>query len=325
MNKLAKGALILIGLAIIIFFFYSKGFNPEAFLAADPLIFFGAIIVFMATFFFLGIRQVLLFKSTGGSIRLADAIRAEFVARFVVYTLPSKLSVPVKALYVSGKTAIPKTKSISVLTIEYILDITIMILFVLIGIYYFFVGIPSESISGFVLFAGAIVLICVGFMIMPEKRLARLTERAQKSKRKLAKISFALLNVVCEAKKDWRRILLGRQSISIIILTVLNVILAAAMQLVLFYAYGYQVPLTYVIVVSTTSLFIGGISQIPGGLGIRDASSVYLYVLLGVSEAGAMNVAIATRILTIIPIVVGYLFSANLLEKKSKGIGEKKA
>ena len=89
------------------------------------------------------------------------------------------------------------------------------------------------------------------------------------------------------------------------------------------YAFGIKLSLIQIFVAFWLPLFLGRVSGIPGGFGVREASMIYVLNLMNVSMVNATSLTVTFRALSIGAIIIaGIVLSAkygmNILKIKKK-------
>jgi uncharacterized protein (TIRG00374 family) len=98
----------------------------------------------------------------------------------------------------------------------------------------------------------------------------------------------------------------------VLFITALNLVISALIIESLFLSADFFVPFIWVLIVFITGAFIGGITTIPGGLGVREAAMILLFNELGVPNETNVIVVLLSRLVTLIPMTIGYILSLRL-------------
>lgn len=239
-------------------------------------------------------------------ISLIDSIKIEFINKFFYYSFPGKANVAAKAFLISKKNGMPKSHSFSLTSFEYFFESTTTLILAFFFIFFVFENKFSfvNQIENFIVFFLIIVAITC-FFIVSKKTFEKINNFFEKNK-----IPFhsALFKVILGVRENWPKILFRKQIFSASIVILVVWLLNAFSTELVFSAYGTQVPLLWVFAISTTAVLVGGLSQIPGGMGTREITMVLLFGILGVSQETVLIVALVTRIFSIAPIIVGYFW-----------------
>jgi len=186
---------------------------------------------------------------------------------------PSKSGDIIKAYYLKNR--VPMTKTIGSVLTERVLDVFVLILFSLIGLAFYQ---KSEMIIAI------IVLFCIiGFFFISTKEIKLPVKKSWNDK--LQNILYSTKTVV-KNKKIF---------MSILIYSFTLWFLAVIQTIIIFYALGVNIPLSFTMANIPIAIFIGQIPLTLGGMGTRDAAIIYLF----------SNFATSSELLG-----VGILFSA---------------
>jgi uncharacterized protein (TIRG00374 family) len=245
--------------------------------------------------------------SVGKNSPMKEIVTIEYINKFLYYVAPFKLNVPAKAVLLNKICDVKKSDSASVVTFEYGLDAGITLLIGFLGIFFFF-----RNFSHFSLFKiQYLIIITIGvitFFCIPTKSFDKLLVKSE-SIRFGKKVVIFILKVTRIIRETWATLIFNKRMYYILPIVVLMWGVEISLIEALFLSANYYVPLVWVLIVSTCGVFIGGITTIPGGLGIREATMVFLYSALGVPEEISVMVVLLSRLLIIIPIAIGYSIS----------------
>jgi len=128
----------------------------------------------------------------------------------------------------------------------------------------------------------------------------------------LKKVLVFAAKIFVSIREIWPKLLFNKQTIPAIIILAINWILISLTTELLFISYYTYVPFLWVLTISVVAVLIGGISQIPGGIGLKEVTLVGLFVFLGVPADVSLVVALLLRLFTLVPIAIGYIFVAKL-------------
>lgn len=250
-----------------------------------------------------------------------DLSQIEYIYKFISNVMPFKLNLPAKAVLLSKKCGMKLSSGASVVSFEYALDSGVTIFFGFLGVVSYFRNDPRISLLSIQYFI-LIVLVCsVVFFSIPSQYFEKALSYTETIRFKAAKkIAIFFMKVMNAIRISWARILFDRKMFAVLFTTILIWAGAVLVNLLLFMATNNYVPPTWILVVMSLGIFVGGISTIPNGLGVRDATMVLLYNTLGVSTEASVASVLMGRLITVIPILVGYAISmragAELLVEK---------
>lgn len=281
-----------------------------------------AALIYIAIPFINALRmKLIIFPIERKMLPIRDLFMIEYIYKFLSNVMPFKLNIPAKALLLNKKCGLKLSSGASAVSFEYALDSGITIFFGFLGVIAYFRDDPRISlisIQYFILIALAGIVI---FFSIPAHyfEIALLYSETFRIKI-LQKIAVFLVKVTTAIRVTWARILLDRKMFSVLLTTILIWGAAILGTMLLFMSTNNYVPPTWILVVMSVGIFMGGISTIPGGLGVREATMVVMYSALGVStEASVANVLMG-RLMTFLPVLIGYVVSVRagteLLEEK---------
>ncbi len=275
-------------------------------------------VLFMLSFIFLGYRMKFLLKALGSKpLPAMELTKIEFINKFVAYIMPSRINVFVKGLILSEKCNMQKSKTVSLATYEYALDTGFILFLSIIGVFFFFRGLPYNSPQNFMLFSTIVLVFLFVFFKIPQKWFEYLLKRSEKIKNHFLKkpvyCTSKLLNTI---RITWIKIALDKNNFIVIVLLFAYWLWTAIYVELMFLSYDLYIPLGYIIIVLATSQFIGGLFQLPGGLGTRDAARVAFFALIGTKPEIALAVVIIQRILSIPALLLGYVFFTKMAVDK---------
>ncbi|MBT4824986.1 flippase-like domain-containing protein [Candidatus Woesearchaeota archaeon] len=214
--------------------------------------------------------------------------------------------------YILKKTySFPHKINLTITGIEQLFDLVAQIIVAVLCIY--LVGFNIEMdikfkiIIAFLAFLMLVILwfwkglgnFCYKIMEIFEKRLPKRLIKFLKEKTKIKKRHVVeLIKSIQNNKNKWFMIL-GLSFSTILVyfnFTIAFWLFAKGMSI--------SLNLTQVIIIFWLPMFLGRVSGIPGGFGVREASMIYLMNLMGFSSMDATSLTISFRISTIIIIIV---------------------
>ena len=235
----------------------------------------------------------------------------EFISAYIYHITPIRLNIPAKAVMLIKICNVRTKNAISLTTFEFTLDTLILFLIALMGVYVvlekFLSNPPVLKFATLTFF----VFILIFFLIPREVFYSGQKKVSNRYIR-------MLIRVVSIIRGGWADLLTNKKMYyEIMPLTILIFLIGAIGIEFLFNSYGYKAPITWVIVVTYSAFFIGSITTIPSGLGVREAAMVWLYSELGVPTDTALGVALMSRILITLIIIVGYVLFTTKLSKNT--------
>lgn len=150
------------------------------------------------------------------------------------------------------------------------------------------------------------------FFLIPKKLFYKLFKNSNNFNGKLLALFKIFLKILISIRENWPKLLLNKNSFPAFFVVCVSWVLSAiSIELVLMSFYGY-VPFLWVLTISVVSVLIGGLSQIPGGLGVRELTVVFLLTFLGVPYNVSIVLTFVQRLFTLFPIIIGYILLLGL-------------
>jgi len=245
------------------------------------------IIYFLFSFFMILNRKFLLFM-LGYRCHFGNLFLIHFSSMAAHYTTPAKIGFPTAVFLLNQVEKIPYSKGIVIIFIELTVSILLSGIFALFGSLLFF-NIFSFSILKNILLILFIIFITIYFLFF--------------FRNKFTKWHFfiTILNTLKELNLS--KLLLYVALASFIqVFGVINLFL-----LTCFYSDGITFP--QAIAVSSTAFFLGAVSMIPMGLGVREATVLFFLTRLGIPNIAGLSIITIQRLLsTGLTFFLGMLF-----------------
>lgn len=319
MKRIASYILSIIGLGLLLYFIISLNFKPSTlYLIKKPEYIPASIGLFILTFAVSAIRMKYFLKSLKKEdIEIKTLIKIELVSKYIYYITPSKLYLPAKAILLNKQCNIRKSICLGITSFEYAIDTVITIVLALYGSVFLFKYTNNAfQVSLTIIFVIA-SMVSIAYILISQKMRDIIYKKINKIKNKdVIKYVTLIISIIKTTKDTWREILVNKKMRKILPVTIIQIIISAASTCLLFLSMETNIPLYWIIIVSASSIFLGGISQIPGGVGIREGTAILLYSLLGVPKEITLVVVLVSRIYTIIPLILGYWYSLNTIPKQ---------
>ncbi len=244
-------------------------------------------------------------------ISLTTLTKIEFTSKFIYYITPSKVYLPVKALLLNKQCGISKSTGAAITAFEYGLDVSSMLIISTIGLAIFQQSTSTSSLEPAKILAILIIMVII-FLKMPITKITKTLNNLKIAKIIIIKKGIKYTTILAKTSKDtWKSILTNRKTMIIIPITILIWFIGALGIKMLFMSYGVNVSIIHIFLINMISTVAGGISQIPGGLGVREGASVILYNSIGIAQETTIMVLIIARLMSIIPITIGYYLSTK--------------
>ncbi|MDI6902798.1 MAG: lysylphosphatidylglycerol synthase transmembrane domain-containing protein [Methanocellales archaeon] len=313
MKNQIKGVILsLIGLGILLYLIWKMNISLSIIYSIKYIQFIlVAILLILILRFIAALRMKHLLLSTNKkNVPFRKIVMIEFISKFLFYTTPFKLNVPAKAILLNKTCDVKPSDGASVVTFEYALDTSIALFIGIFGVFLFFKNISLAKITYVILFVGICTLV---FLSTPAGIFDKLRRKSEHIRNPiLRRTTTFIFNLMKTVRETWITIIFNKQMYYVLPITALFWIVGALFTKSLFLSADYYIPLTWIIVVECVAAITGGVSNIPGGLGVSEATMVLLYTALGISREVSVAVVLLYRLLTIAPIIVGYVFSLHV-------------
>ena len=314
-GKIKSILLFLIGLGVLAYVIWRLNIDVSVvYLIAYPRYVLVAALLILSMPMLLGLRMNYLLLSIN-DIRppLKELCIIEYINKFLLYIAPFKLHLPAKAVLLKKMCKVKASDSVSVITLEYALDSSITIFVGIVGALVLFKNLPYISLIEIRNLLLIIILCIIAFFCLPSSAFESLLRKSERITINVIKkpVSFALQTIKA-IRETWRSLLFNRRMYYILPITALFWGITVLATESLFLSTGHYVPLHWILVVMTCGIVVGGVTTIPGGLGVREATMVLLYSVLGVPGEISVVVVLVSRLLAVIPICVGYVLSLHM-------------
>lgn len=314
--KLKNLILFIIGLGALAYILIRMDVNVAGVIKSvkSPVYVLLATLVVVATPVIIAIRMKFFIDTIEKkNIALKDLFMIEYIYKFLLNVMPFKLNLPAKAMLLNKKYGLKLSNGASIVSFEYALDSGVIICFGFLGVISYFREDPRISLLSIKYFIFIVLSGSTIFFLIPSKYFELVLTYAETFRIKtIQKIATFLVKMVIAIRISWVKILLDRKMYAVLFTTILIWGAAILVNMLLFMSTNNYVPPTWILVVMSVGLFVGGISAIPGGLGVREATMVVLYSALGVSAETGVAVVLLNRILSTLPIIIGYLYSIKI-------------
>ena len=313
--RLKNIILFLLGLGALVYILARMGVDiPEVIESVkSPRYVFLAILIYIAMPLLIALRlKFIIYPIEKKILPVKDLLVIEYIYKFISNVMPFKLNLPAKAVILNKKCGLKLSSGASAVSFEYALDAGITVCFGFLGVIAYFREDPRISllsIKYFILmiFSGSII-----FFSIPAYYFDKALSYSESFNIKLVqKIAVFLVKMMTMVRASWAKILLDRKMFAVLFATILTWGASVLVNMLLFMSTNNYVAPTWILVVMSVGIFVGGVSTIPGGLGVREATMVMLYSALGVpAEVSVANVLIG-RLISLIPILIGYVVSIH--------------
>ncbi len=254
-----------------------------------------------------------LLKTLDAKTSFKKLIKIEYINKFAYFVFPSRLNIPVKAFLYHKLFNMGKGNAISVTTYEYALTIGAQLLIILAGIYFLLQGkLPYGSIHSLFFFVAFIASSIIVFFLLPLKLFDKIISAGNKRNNILARITVKAAKAFKAIRTTWVKLFFHKNMfLRVLPLIAIIFILRAISFELIFLSFGIYVPLSYILVSLELSLLAGLLSQIPGGLGAKEATLAFFLNHFGTPFKIILVAVILKRVLGFPAIAIGYFFSVE--------------
>jgi uncharacterized protein (TIRG00374 family) len=225
---------------------------------------------------------------------------------------------------------IPHKINLTAATIEQLVDLVVQAVLALFCVYLIGarmeINLTSKIIISSLALIGIIILFFWGglkdltynVLVMAEKFMPEKIKKIIIKKSKIKKQNIVNLVKLIQEKDNKIKFILG-----LIVSTTIIYLIIPISFMIFVYAFGIKLSLIQIFVAFWLPLFLGRVSGIPGGFGVREASMIYVLNLMNVSMVNATSLTVTFRALSIGAIIIaGIVLSAkygmNILKIKKK-------
>lgn len=242
-----------------------------------------------------------------------DLFAIEYIYKFLSNVVPFKLNVPAKVVLLSKKCRMKLSSGASVVSFEYALDSAIVIIFGFLGAFAYLRNDTRISFASIEYFIVIIFFSSAAFFSIPTDYFGKLLNHSEHISLKLIRVVTTFgIKILWAIRGTWAKLLFHREMIKVLATTAIIWGNAILLNEFLFLSTELYVPPTWILVAMSSGIFIGGISTIPGGLGVRDATTVLVYGYLGIPNYASVAVVLLNRILSTLPIIIGYIYAVKI-------------
>lgn len=241
--------------------------------------------------------KYILSRAYGIKIGFSKLVKVFFMSK-IIYLLIPKMNILVRGFLFNRYLKVPIGTALSALSIETALDGTFQALMALVFVLIFSEYLPeSTPIAAALVFCLlAVFSIMIAILLNKGNKFSNfLNSKFGDFKNKLLKrLSKLIINFTTSLEKGSKLFITKRYFLPLSLFSLSIFVFGILRLWFVFEAFGLDVPLSLIFFASSISIFIGWISFIPGGIGVREVTAVAIY-----SSAG-FHPAIATITLALI-------------------------
>jgi len=241
----------------------------------------------VVSWFIVYIRWYLILKTSG--IQIPHLVNFQiFLAGGALGITPGKMGELFKSQILKDKFDIPRTKTAPLFILEKFLDISGAMIVTCIGIWF----IPE---IGFLVIGGLFSLIIVAKIITSRRLFLKILDFAKRFK-----FMAKFIEPLSSSHENLSRLIFKKEMVFFILLSVLYwIVIGCAAYFVLLGLGIDTITLMNTISSYSSSLIIGAISFIPGGVGIAEASLIGLFTIQNIELSNAIVLVVLIRLFTL--------------------------
>jgi len=266
------------------------------------------------------IRSKLIYNKLKRQVKLRTLVELNIIVSAINVIAPFRAGGLLARTYILKKLhGIPHKINFTASTLEQMIDLAIQAFIAVFCVYLVGIGQEIELVSKIIIsliaLLGLILLFFWGgmkgithkSMLIIESMIPRKIRHIIKKKTNIRKDNFMELINLIQDREDKILFFLG------FILATIFIYLIFPIPFYLFvYGFGIHLTITQMFVVFWLPLFLGRVSGIPGGFGVREGSMIYIMSVMGVEAAKATSLTITFRVLTVGAIIIsGLILSAK--------------
>ncbi|MDP1728798.1 MAG: lysylphosphatidylglycerol synthase transmembrane domain-containing protein [archaeon] len=299
-KKLLSYSLLAIILLLFIRYIYGHLADFKQIALVNPLWLIPLIALFLMNYYLIGIQTNILIEPLGVKLRKMETFMLSIITGFYNLITPAKGGMLVRAAYLKKKHKFTYTNFLASLAGMYVLTFFIASLFGLLSL--FFIHQTTESFNWIILSVFLGVFFPLLFIIL-------FSPNFPETKNKF-------INKFIKVANGWNLIRKNKKVVSICIFVTLITLLIGAFSIIISY-HIFGINISFV-----SALFlacIGSLSLLvqltPGNLGVGEAIAVFSALVIGITPAQSLPVAILGRIVQMIVLfILGPIFSYKLLK-----------
>ncbi len=254
------------------------------------------------------LRLIILLRSTGINAKKLSCLKVSAISYFISSITPSRVGEFIKIAFFRNK-----LKAIAVSLVEYLSDIVAVVLLPIAFIGLSIIAGSGKELAGTSASKAIVAGIAIIAAIFAFLAIAIKTSFVEK-----IAASFAMKRFLSGKIKRYAR---NKEELSLLFLTLTrkryfsSMAIASANYIVyffiawlLFIKAGINIPFIAVGAALAVSQLIGAVTFIPLGLGTKELSAVAYLSAIGYNATGCFIVMLGLRIITLIPVGIGYAF-----------------
>jgi uncharacterized protein (TIRG00374 family) len=301
-KKIISTLLLLIILAFFVHYIKNHLADFKQIALVNPLWLLPLIALFLINYYFIGLQTNVLIEPLGVRLKRIEAYMLSIITGFYNLITPAKGGMIVRAAYLKKKHGFPYVNFLASLAGMYVITFFIASLLGLLSLF-----LIHQTTKSFNLI---ILLVFLG-IFFPLLFLILFSPKFPESKNKL-------LNKFIKVANGWNLIRQDRKVVSICILvTLMGLLIGSISTIISYHVFGITlgfIPALFLCCIGSLGLLI---QLTPGNLGVGEAIAVFSAIIIGITPAQSIPVAILGRIVQmLVLLILGPIFSYLLLKHK---------
>jgi len=303
-KRIISITLLIVILGLFIFYISKHISDFKQIRLINPLWLIPLIILFLLNYFFIGVQTKVLLEPLGVKLKNLEVYMLSIVTGFYNIITPAHGGMAVRAVYLKKKHNFSYINFISSLAGMYVITFFIGSLFGLISLFSIYKVYGFFNWIIFFVFLGLFIPLILIMIFSPEFK---------ESKHKF-------LNNFIKVANGWSIIRKNKKVVwSCLFFTLIMLIILTTIQILSYHIFGINLSFIQGLFLAT----IGGIAILiqitPGNLGVSEAVAVFSALIIGITPAQSLSVAILGRVVQmLVMFTLGPIFSYILLKHKPK-------
>ncbi|MCK9568241.1 flippase-like domain-containing protein [Candidatus Pacearchaeota archaeon] len=298
--------LVLAGLLIYYIRNHLSDFNQISLI--NPLWLIPLIALFLLSYFFIGLQTKVLLEPLGVKLKHLEVYMLSIVTGFYNIITPAHGGMGIRAVYLKKKHNFTYTNFLASLAGMYVLTFFIGSLFGLISLFLIYEIYRIFNWIVFFIFLGLFIPLLLIIIFSPEFK---------ESKNKF-------LNKFIHVANGWNIIKKDKKVIwKCLFFTLIMLLISTTTQILSYHIFGINLHFIQGLFLATIGSITILIQLTPGNLGVSETVAVFSALILGITPATSLSVAILGRIVQMLTMfTLGPIFSVILLKKPKENVSK---
>jgi len=303
-KKIISISILILIVALFIYYIKNHISDFSQIKLINPFWLIPLILLFLLSYYFTGLQTKHLLIPLGIKLKGFEAFAISIITGFYNIITPTHGGMVIRALYLKKKHGFSYTNFLSSLTGIYVINFLIGALLGLISLIFIYIN--------YNIFNRVILLVFLGFLI-PTLFITIFSPKFKETK-------YNLINKIIRVANGWHLIKNNKKVILIAIITTIGTLLTSIIStMIAYHIFGIELSFIKALFLASIGFLSIIISITPGNLGIAEAIAVFSALIIGITPAQSLSVAILGRIVQMMVMFTsGPIFSYILLKHKPK-------